>query len=436
MQKHIKHIASILLVFISLILCSLSYAKAILNIVPTSTTARTLHLAANGSATLIYTVTNNVRVNVDHLVIDPYYNIPGTPLTLAVQNNLCTGTLTPGGSCTFQLAIQSKTPATTVLEPRVCTFSGATCSVPVLADRMTIATGGVARSVAYIANSSPNGPISICPVNADGSLGSCIAATDTSFNIPNGMVVNSKATILYVTNFGNNTLSLCPINQNGSLGTCTVSPGGGTFDSPDGVALNPAGTIMYVSNLSTPTVSICQILSDGSIGSCGTSNGNGTFDGMQSITLNADGTYAYICNFTNVSICPIMPNGTFGTCVLADGNGTFNEPEGVSFSPDNTTAYVGNFGNNTISLCPILQDGSGHFGTCVVSGGNGTFDFSADEVVGLFMASPSHIGYIPNNGNNTVSICPVNGTTLGTCAVNTDSTYNSPTFMTLSYAIT
>jgi hypothetical protein len=52
----------------------------------------------------------------------------------------------------------------------------------------------------------------------------------------------------------------------------------------------------------------------------------------------------------------------------------------------------------------------------------------------LFMSSPTNIGYIPNNGNNTVSLCPINQSNgaLGDCTVATgNGTFNQPSAVTL-----
>ncbi|MFI5142067.1 MAG: hypothetical protein ACHQII_06900, partial [Bacteroidia bacterium] len=157
-----------------------------------------------------------------------------------------------------------------------------------------------------------------------------------------------------------------------------------------------------------------------------------------------DGTYAYAPADTWVSICPVLQDGTgnLGTCTKKF-DATYILPQGVSFNSAGTYAYVGNYiagqHSGTVSICPVLQDGSGGFGPCTSSNGNGTFDFYYNDEVTLWMSSPTNYGYIPNNGNNTISICPINTTTsnLDFCSTsNGNGTFNQPTAIALSYVIT
>ena len=455
---NIKYLLYTLLTMISLTFSFLAYAnaKAILEIVPTSTTVRSITLAKTGTTTLVYTVTNNTNVTVNNITIDPYYGISKKPLTLTVQNNSCAGNLLPGATCSFGLLIQGNGQTeTTTLIPRLCTFSGATCSIPILSNRVMITTGGTGTSIAYVVNASGPGLVSICPINNDGSLGTCTTTDGNgTFNTPFGISINAQGTAAYLANSGNNTVSICSIIQDGtgSLDNCITSNGNGTFDYPIGISLNPAGTYLYVANNGAiiPTISICPVIQTGSnfsLGTCTTTTGNGTFGGgfgLQGISFNADGTYAYAPANTWVSICPVLQDGSgnFGSCQKTFGNGTFINPQGVSFNSANTYAYVGNYIINqhsgTVSVCPVLQDGSGNFGTCTTSDGNGTFDFFFNDEVTLYMSSPTQYGYIPNDGNNTVSICPINPTTnnLDFCTTsNGNGTFNQPTAVSLSYVI-
>jgi DNA-binding beta-propeller fold protein YncE len=439
-----------------LLMSSTIYAKAILGVAPSSTVLRSITLAGNGSTTVTYSVLNNTNARTVKIVtIDPYYGIKGNPLTLTVQNNTCTGSLTPGASCSFSLLVKANGKTTgSLLEPRVCDYQSGTCSVPIDTNRISITAGGVAKSVAYIFNAGSN-LLSICPINTnDGSLSTCTSSDGNgTFNFPSGLVVNSQATALFAANYGGTFVSICPILQDGTgnLGTCVNADGNGTFQQPDGVALNSAGTVLYVTSIATSTISICPVIPAGdtfTLGTCTTNDGNGTFNQIQTITINPDNTFVYVTNFNNtISICPVNHDSSIGTCAVAGGNGTFQFPQGLSFSPDNTYAYVGNYGNgslaqSTVSVCPLLQNGSGGFGTCFVATGN-TFNFTSNDIVGLYMASPTFFGYIPNNGtvgtnNNTVSICPINTVThdLKTCSLFTDPTFNQPTSIALSFNIT
>jgi hypothetical protein len=52
-----------------------------------------------------------------------------------------------------------------------------------------------------------------------------------------GLFMSSATQFGYVPNDGNNTISICPIEGDGSLGTCTTSAAGGTFNHPSAVFL-------------------------------------------------------------------------------------------------------------------------------------------------------------------------------------------------------
>jgi len=79
-------------------------------------------------------------------------------------------------------------------------------------------------------------------VGSWGSLGS----TNGLFNAPNGMVINSAGTTVYVEDTTNNRVEYFDplgnyLGQWGSGGT-----GNGNFNGPDAVVVNNAGTTIYV----------------------------------------------------------------------------------------------------------------------------------------------------------------------------------------------
>ncbi len=195
-------------------------------------------------------------------------------------------------------------------------------------------------------------------------------------NLPSGLDLNPANTSLYVSNFGNSTISKCPVNGDGSLGTC-VTIAAGTVVNPQAIRFNYAGTVAYVININS--VNVCQVDSNGLFTGCVLTNGNGTFLRPQGISLNSTGTYAYVGNYTTntVSICPVIAAGLFGTCVTSTGNGTFNFAlnlvVGLNMMNSNNFGYVPNDALNTVSICPV-NTSTGTLGICVPSTGNGTFN--------------------------------------------------------------
>lgn len=433
MQKSIGVSLCILAALACFTFPSITCAAAIFNIVPQSTNSVTI--SNTGSALVNYTVTNNTNSSsINAITVEPGYSNSNSKFTFGLLNNTCTGiNLAPGASCSFSISVFGTGQADNVtLMPRVCGYSGAACSVPIASNRVAISSVNK-NLLAYIPNAN-NNTVSICHVNADTSLSGCTTSTGNgTFNIPLGLILNSSNSIAYIPNYGSSTVSICPITSTGSLGTCTTTTGNGTLNGPDGISLNPANTIAYIVNFNNNTLSICPLNSDGSFGTCALAAGI-TISTPDSIYVNSSGTMAYIGNDNlTVSLCPIKSDGTFGTCSLSTGNGTFNKVQGINPNSAGTHMYLANFGNNTVSICPLNADGT--FGTCTTSTGNGTFNFSQNDAAALFMSNPNQHGYIPNDGTNTVSICPINSNgSLGVCTTtNGNATFDQPAavFLTL-----
>lgn len=325
------------------------------------------------------------------------------------------------------------------------TFGGLSASTP-----LTVAIR------AYTANAGTNSII-VCQVNStSGALSACVNNSDASFNLPLGVILNTSANFAYVANFSANTVSICGVDHStGSFSTCSSSTGGSTFNGPQRAMLNPANTLLYVANGGSSTISICPVIDNGaSLGACATpSTGDGTFNNPQDIIFSPDGTYAYVANVNNtISICTLNNDGSFKVCTATMGNdsggtNTFNVPFGISFNLADSVIYVANYMNgtlpNTVSICPLTGGGSS-IGTCTTTTGpNGigtaTFNFSGNTETQLWMQTTINYGYVPNSGNNTVSICPINadGLSLGACFTSTGETsggtplFNEPSSITL-----
>lgn len=115
-----------------------------------------------------------------------------------------------------------------------CSDSGITFSAPV---GLSVSANG---NTLYIVNNKPSPRVETvnnCSINADGTLGVCTTNSGNgTFSFPTGLhgqVASFAASngVLYVPNAGNNTASACPINSDGTLGTCTVITNSG-FNAP------------------------------------------------------------------------------------------------------------------------------------------------------------------------------------------------------------
>jgi DNA-binding beta-propeller fold protein YncE len=412
---------NLFLMMILLVNSTGAFAQAILNIVPSLTTA---NLNLTGIATITFTVTNNTKHSIDQLTFYPTNETTGNPGGISLINNNCFGaTLTPNDSCTFQTILTGgvNNPSVFFLRPKVCAFNGAVCSIPIASNVVQITTSP--RS-AFITNFN-NSTLSVCQVNADATLSNCTVFKDTSFNGPAGVTLNAAGIYLDVANFNDNSVSICPVNSNGVLGPCVreVDP---TFNGPNSIKSNFIIDYVYITNYSNDTVSICPITSPGVLSNC--TAVSQSFAGPNTIALNTVGTFAYITNNHNntVSVCPINLTGMFGTCVASNPGATFHGPTGIIINQQGTFAYVSNStnvgGNRSVSVCSINSDGS--LGNCTPYISS---LFNGDNFGKVAINSASTFLYVVNQSNNYVTLCSLNSDgSIGTCSQLSPGTLDSP----------
>ena len=249
---------------------------------------------------------------------------------------------------------------------------------------------------AYVTDVGLN-TVLMCPINVNGDFGNCTdmasfqdadvfstslttVVTPSIFSTPYGITLNPSADKAYIANYANDTVVVCEIANDGSFSSCVDSGNSGqAFASPTFLTFNPNGSLLYVSNYADNRVLVCPVNPDGSLGACEDSGNLGLpLNQPMGITLNRNGTDAYIVNQSQAYICPIiLPlmrngsiNGHFGFCQDASSvHETFNGASGIALNRNNTLAYITNADNNTVSICPILEDG--FFDQCMPSGNVG-----------------------------------------------------------------
>ena len=258
-----------------------------------------------------------------------------------------------------------------------CTVSGVDGSLSSCANAATGLSGptGIAFSGnwAYVAPGAAPTDVDVCPVNADGTFGSCSAVQ--TFNAPNSLAVSGG--YLYVADSDSNEIYSCKINPEGSLSTC-VSNHIGTVNTVDGIAVT--ATTAYIVDINGGSLTTCGVSPvDGSLSGCAqttligtnpsagkTANASprsvavyggdlyiGAIAGPMILPIASDGTVTvtYPCSFTPATPCTIDPTGPVQSTV----NG---------FSFDNGYAYVSGSGGG-VGICAI--EASGILGHCVTS---------------------------------------------------------------------
>jgi 6-phosphogluconolactonase (cycloisomerase 2 family) len=453
MRVTIKRNILIFLILFEVLIPNSVFAKAILNIAPSSLY---VSLHTPGRASITYTVQNNTAQVINKISVNPTYQTTGNINDIFLQNDNCTSsTLNPSASCTFQLVLLSQNqPGSFTLRPRVCGYNGLICSVPLSSKEVKV-------KLSYLTS------ISITPINAsilsgtieqynaigtydDGTtqditnsvtwssispsvasitstgLATAIGSGSDQIKAVSGSISSNSATITvisyaYITNGNSSILSFCPVNPDGTLQTCSPNTHP-TFNGTSSIALYTFASIAYVANYNNNTISVCTITSSGTLGSCFAIS-DPTFNGPSNISINSAATFAYIVNYNNstVSVCPISADKTYGPCTASNPGGTFSRPDALRLNNQGNLAYISDTTAQTISRCSINPDGS--LGTCTASS-DPTFSGPA----ALSLNAANTILYVGNN-NGTVSLCPVNPNgTLNACTALSSSTFVGDNF--------
>ncbi len=272
-----------------------------------------------------------------------------------------------------------------------------------------------AQNIAYIANNEfleANHTIAICPIGDDASIGTCVQHTDRTFQLPVDVILNDNATVAYVANAFDNTISVCPVDAQGALAPCA------TFNDPNlllarsGLRLNADNTLLYVTHyLYNGSISVCPVDNEGNLSAC-TSYRNQTFNGPAGrMVLDVSGEIAYVPNahISSISIC----DTAFSTCKsIRERN--LNTPSGLDLDASGRYLYLASNSSSSVLICP---SDFRNLAPCAISRGNNTFGYPTfdfgDNVTNLFIRTNNGHGYIPNRGNNTVSVCPIDPATGG-----------------------
>jgi DNA-binding beta-propeller fold protein YncE len=233
-------------------------------------------------------------------------------------------------------------------------------------------------STAYVVNSNitttNGGSVSVCPVNTDGTFGSCTTATTGTLDDPFGIALNPANTFAYVTQLRRDNVLVCPITG-GTLGTCSDTGGTG-FDAPYSMAINNAGTIAFIVNKNSDSIYRCTINPDGTFARC-SDTGATSLRTPQGIAFNSTGTMVWITTDkqpnNDIITCQVNAFGFFTDCQKAIASRTFSNPIGIVLNAANSIAYIADF-NNGIYSCSITANGT--FSSCTQLNSN-------EDIVGL-----------------------------------------------------
>ncbi len=269
-----------------------------------------------------------------------------------------------------------------------CTMSGVDGSLPSCASAGTgfAAPTAIAFSgkYAYVTPGVVATDVDVCPVNADGSLGTCVPATSApTFGLPNALAVSGG--YLYVSDAGGGgNVYGCAINADGSLSPCLTTYIG-TVNATDGIAVTSANAFI-VDNVGG-NLTTCTNDGDGTFSACaqqtldGSAPGGGNTPNSTPTSATVYGGNVYMGTHASILITPISVavggtlvsnypcaygsvSGTVTPCAIDDKGPVQTPVAGLVFN--NGYAYASGYGSGGgIGICTV--EASGIVDTCATS---------------------------------------------------------------------
>jgi len=129
----------------------------------------------------------------------------------------------------------------------------------------------------YDSNGDPINAISLCPIQPDGTIPTCTATGSQADNANLTFAITASA--LYASAQGGGIIA-CPVNTNGSLGSCQSTAAG--LGSVSGLAVG--SSYAYVVGFD-PTVNACPVMAGGLLGVCTTLTPGG-FGNLNAVALH------------------------------------------------------------------------------------------------------------------------------------------------------
>ncbi|MDB5182189.1 MAG: hypothetical protein JWP13_952 [Candidatus Saccharibacteria bacterium] len=223
--------------------------------------------------------------------------------------------------------------------------------------------------------------IQYCPLNANGSVGTCIQQTN-AFAIPRaGHEAAAYNGYLYIAggydgaNYYND-IQYCPINADGSVGACTRQLN--AFPTArSGLEAGVYNGYLYIFGGNSSTtyqndIIYCPLSANGSVGACTqqtaafttarNAHASAIYNGYLYIVGGYSGSYQ-----NDIIYCPLNPNGSAGTCVQKTAAFTSIRSGHKVVAYNGYLYIIGGYDGtnffNDIQYCP-LNAANGTVGTC------------------------------------------------------------------------
>lgn len=270
---------------------------------------------------------------------------------------------------------------------------------------------------AYIANNNSN-TISVCYVESTGALIDCVES-DLGGLLYNPTSIAVDGNYIYVGNQLNGStaaLTICSFTD-GIVSDCTNTESPAYDTDSGGISIN--NDTIYFTNADDYAYS-CPV-NGTTIGTCVKTN---TTPNIWGGPVNFTSNYTYgVNNYQNsINVC----STSFDNCTDTGDVGDFSFTSGMAINSTATLAYI---------ITP--EDENQMLNYCSINTSTGLFDScnsisAADSLINIDgnISTPTIYGdvlYVPNSGNDTISVCPIadNGS-IKTCTASTMKVDNAP----------
>jgi hypothetical protein len=370
------------------------------NVVSTASVAGTAHTITGGSVPVNVTFTTDDGNPASNLVLTTSLTTLPTGWSSTDTTFSC-GSVSSGNACQLPLTFAPSSAGSGTL----------TLSFSYSDNAGTAKTGSV--SIPYLATlplhlytaNWSSGTVSVCPLAADGSVGTCQTAA-SGLTDPASIAIHGS--YAYIAEYLSSTVKVCQIQADATFTNCVDS--GSNVSLALGIAVNSAGTLAYTTSYNQQPA-VCPINMNGLLGAC--SNLTGAHDETWDVALSSDGAYAFLSSpyYGDLEVCAVATDGTFSGCT-ANGMsaGTFG------LAVNGNDLYLGEISGGQVLVCQ--PDGTGSPGACQTAGTG----FNGPVAVAI----GGQWAYVTNLYDNTVSVCPLNADgTFATCTVAADASFNS-----------
>jgi hypothetical protein len=255
-------------------------------------------------------------------------------------------------------------------------LSGCVSILSVASPRSVTFNGAYAYVTSYVSSTTSLNPLFVCPVNPDGTFGSCTATGATAgLSYPSGVVFNGG--FVYIPEHGG-MVATCTLDGSGLPTGCASNATFATtttFNAPTSIVFRGGSAYVAdqwaVNGTVAGTLFVCGV--DGTTGALTSCAPSTSFQSQNPVALAAVGAYLYVGTDESTSLCALNTDNSVGACAATSpAVGSLALPVGATSTSDygvvtvNGYFYVGDHANGIVWICPAAANGA--IGSCSAAG--------------------------------------------------------------------